>query len=196
MRNRTTTERFRGACVGATLLLFAFVPMARADDGKSLANVEGAADVTPGGIIYAGLGASAIGAQSPGLGFSMELSVEVQRFLFNAEFLGGNGVNSYGTAFLGGSIGMTLSGANNAPYLLGGAGYLARGLIGLPDNPSAGPEREYVVVSVEGGYVIGRSRRFGQVWLGLHGLVPVATTRAIGSAPDFPFAVFTARFLL
>jgi hypothetical protein len=198
VRNRLTIDLCRSVCVGGTILLLSFAPVARADTGKSPADREGNADVHPGGLVYVGLGASAIGALSPGAALSLELSVEVRRFLFNAEALAGNGVNAYGTLFLGGSIGTTLSGANDAPYLLAGAGYLARGKIGLPDNPQTGPEREYAVLTFEGGYAIGRSRRFGQVWLGLRALLPIATTHTSrnGSTPDFPFALFTARFLL
>lgn len=198
MRDRTKSDRIRGVCVGGTILLLSLASMARAEGGIGSASPESAGEVNPGGHVYVGLGGSAIGALSPGVALSYELSVEVQRLLFNAEILGGNGVHAVGTAFLGGSFGTTLSGANDAPYVLGGIGYLARGAIDLPDSPSTGPEREYVVLTLEGGYVLGRSRRFGQVWLGLRALAPIATTKKSGTgpAPDFPVALLTARFLL
>ncbi len=70
--------------------------------------------------------------------------------------------------------------------------------IPFPDNPRTGTERDDVVLTLEAGYLLGRERRFGQVWLGVRALVPVRTSYAYGPGPtpDFPFAILTARFLL
>jgi hypothetical protein len=188
----------RTLCVAGIALTLSLAPRARADGGEAVAPPASAPERNPGGHVYVGLGASAIGALSPGVALSYELSIEVRRFLFNAELLGGGRVNGYDTLFLGGSLGTTLSDANEAPYLLGGVGYIAYGNIALDSVPSRGSQRDQVVLTLEVGYVLGRSRRFGQIWLGLRGLVPVATiyTRYDGPMPDFPFALLTARFLL
>jgi hypothetical protein len=179
-------------------LMLSLAPRARADGGEAVAPPASAPGRNPGGHVYIGLGASAVGALSPGVALSYELSIEVRRFLFNAELLGGRRVNGSETFLLGGSLGATLSDANEAPYLLGGVGYLTDGYIQLDSVPSRGSQRDQVVLTLEVGYVLGRSRRFGQIWLGLRGLVPIATiyTRHDGPMPDFPFALLTARFLL
>jgi hypothetical protein len=179
-------------------LALSLAPRARADGGEAVAPPASAPDRNPGGHVYFGLGASAVGALSPGVALSYELSIEVRRFLFNAEVLGGTRVNGSGTLLFGGSLGTTLSDANEAPYLLGGAGYIVYGNIAFDSVPTRGSSRDQVVLTLEVGYVLGRSRRFGQIWLGLRGLVPIATisTRHDGPMPDFPFALLTARFLL
>jgi hypothetical protein len=84
------------------------------------------------------------------------------------------------------------------PYLLGGVGYIVYGKLAFDSVPSRGSSRDQVVLTLEAGYVLGRSRRFGQIWLGVRALVPLATisTRYDGPMPDFPFALLTARFLL
>jgi hypothetical protein len=171
---------------------------ARAEGGETLTPSASAPEGNPGGHVYVGLGASAVGALSPGVALSYELSIEVRRFLFNAELLGGPRVNGDDTYLLGGSLGATLSDANEAPYLLGGVGYVVYGKMAFDSVPSRGSSRDQVVLTLEAGYVLGRSRRFGQIWLGVRGLVPLKTiaTRYDGPMPDFPFALLTARFLL
>src|SRR5712664_1392738 len=128
----------------------------------------------PGGLVYAGLGATAIAALSPGLGASYELAFEPGRGLAQFGILGAAGLHHNGTLLLNASFGGVLQDADDAPYVLGGIGYLARGNIVF--DSSNGPEREHVVLTAEAGYIFGRQRRWGQIWGGIRFLIPVVST--------------------
>jgi hypothetical protein len=96
---------------------------------------------------------------------------------------------------LNASFGGVLQDADNAPYVLGGVGYLARGRISF--DSSTGPEREHVVLTAEAGYIFGRQRRWGQIWGGIRFLIPVGTANTEGTPlPDLPWGLLTFRFLL
>jgi hypothetical protein len=149
----------------------------------------------PGGTFYVGLGANLVVAESPGAGGSVGIALELRRALVQAEFLAAGGAHDYGTLLGSASAGAVLSAANDAPYLLGGVGYLARG--SFSGDPSIGPKREHVVLTGEVGYMFGRDRRWGQIWAGLRVLVPVVTTATSGTPlPDLPWGLLTVRFLL
>jgi len=149
----------------------------------------------PGGTVYFGVGATFIAAQSPGGGLSYELAIELQRILLVIEVLGGNGLHNYGTFLANAAVGSVLSTGEWAPYLLGGIGYLARGRLVFDD--ASQPIREHVVLTAEAGTVIGRQRRWGQIWAGLRFLVPIKTTVESGAPlPDLPWGLLTVRFLL
>ena len=149
----------------------------------------------PGGTVYFGVGATFIAAQSPGGGLSYELAIELQRILLVIDVLGGNGVHNYGTFLANAAVGSVLSTGEWAPYLLGGIGYLARGRLVFDD--ASQPVREHVVLTAEAGTVIGRQRRWGQIWAGLRFLVPIKTTVESGAPlPDLPWGLLTVRFLL
>jgi len=149
----------------------------------------------PGGTVYFGVGATFIAAQSPGGGLSYELAIELQRILLVIDVLGGNGLHNYGTFLANAAVGGVLSTADWAPYLLGGIGYLARGR--LVFDESSQPVREHLVLTAEAGTVIGRQRRWGQIWAGLRFLVPIKTTVESGAPlPDLPWGLLTVRFLL
>jgi hypothetical protein len=149
----------------------------------------------PGGTVYFGVGATFIAAQSPGGGLSYELAIELERVLLLIDVLGGSGVHNYGTFLANAAIGSVLSTADQAPYLLGGIGYLARGKLVL--DQASEPVREQVVLTAEAGTLIGRQRRWGQIWAGLRFLIPIKTTVENGSpAPDVPWGLLTVRFLL
>jgi len=149
----------------------------------------------PGGTVYFGVGATFIAAQSPGGGLSYELAIELQRILLVIDVLGGNGVHNYGTFLANAAVGSVLSTGDWAPYLLGGIGYLARGR--LVFDEASQPVREHVVLTAEAGTVIGRQRRWGQIWAGLRFLVPIKTTVERGAPlPDLPWGLLTVRFLL
>jgi len=149
----------------------------------------------PGGTVYFGVGATFIAAQSPGGGLSYELAIELQRVLLLIDVLGGDGVHNYGTFLANAEIGGVLSTSDWTPYLLGGVGYLARGR--LVFDASSQPVREHVVLTAEAGTVIGRQRRWGQIWAGLRFLVPIKTTVESGAPlPDLPWGLLTVRFLL
>ena len=103
-------------------------------------------------------------------------------------------VNSLLAALGTATVGAVLVEAERAPYIVGGIGYLVRGIIG---GDSSGPRREHVVLTAEAGYIFGRARRWGQIWAGIRGLVPIAATSTQGSPlPDLPWALLTVRFLL
>src|SRR2546422_4737027 len=147
----------------------------------------------PGGTVYVGVGATFIAAQSPGGGLSYELAIELQRVLLLIDVLGGDGVHNYGTFLANVEIGGVLGTSDWTPYLLGGVGYLARGRLVF----DAQPVREHVVLTAEAGTVIGRQRRWGQIWAGLRFLVPIQTTLESGAPlPDLPWGLLTVRFLL
>jgi hypothetical protein len=149
----------------------------------------------PGGTVYFGVGATFIAAQSPGGGLSYELAIELQRLLVMIDVLGGSGVHNYGTFLANAAVGGVLSTGDQAPYLLGGIGYLSRGRIVF--DQSSQPVREHVVLTAEAGTVIGRQRRWGQIWAGLRVLVPIKTTVESGAPlPDLPWGLLTVRFLL
>ncbi len=149
----------------------------------------------PGGLVYFGLGATAIGALSPGLGASYELAFEPGRGLAQFGILGAAGLHHNGTLLLNASFGGVLQDADDAPYVLGGIGYLARGNIVF--DSSNGPEREHVVLTAEAGYIFGRQRRWGQIWGGIRFLIPVVSTHTEGTPlPDLPWGLVTFRFLL
>ena len=148
-----------------------------------------------GGTVYGGAGMTVIAAKSPGAGLSYDLALELGRGLLLFNLLGAAGVHEYGTALIAASAGMVLAPADRTPYVVGGVGYLARGVIG--GDSSAGPRRDQVVLTVETGYIFGRARRWGQIWTGVRVMVPVATTSTQGSPPpDFPWGILTIRFLL
>jgi hypothetical protein len=148
-----------------------------------------------GGTVYAGAGATFVAAQSAGVGLSYDLALELGRALIVFDLLGATGVHNYGTALGTATAGAVLVEAERAPYIVGGIGYLVRGIIG--GDSASGPRREHVVLTAEAGYIFGRARRWGQMWTGLRVLVPVATTSTQGSPlPDLPWALVTVRFLL
>jgi hypothetical protein len=150
----------------------------------------------PGATIYSGAGPTFVAAQSPGIGLSYDLAVEIRRGLLVLSLLGAAGIHNYGTAVGSVSAGAVLADGDRVPYVAGGIGYLARGNLGF-DEPSAGPRREHVVLTGEGGYIFGRTRRWGQIWAGLRVLVPIATTATSGSPlPDLPWGLFYLRFML
>jgi hypothetical protein len=147
-----------------------------------------------GGTVYAGAGPTFVAAKSAGVGLSYDLALELGRALVVFDLLGATGVRSYGTALGTASAGAVLLEADRAPYILGGIGYLARGIIG--GDPS-GSRRDHVVLTAEAGYIFGRARRWGQMWAGLRALIPIATTSTQGSPlPDLPWALVTVRLLL
>jgi hypothetical protein len=152
------------------------------------------ATTRPAGTFYAGLGLNAIAAKSLGGGYSLELGLEIERWLFEAELLSATGVHGYGTLLAQAGIGRVLVDANRAPYVLGGIGYLLRGDL-VFDEPSSS-EREDVVATLEAGYVFGRDRRWGQIWAGARLLIPLATPVKVSPLPDFPWGMIVVRFLL
>jgi len=147
-----------------------------------------------GGTVYAGAGPTFVAAQSAGVGLSYDLALELGRALVVFDLLGATGVHNYGTALGTATVGAVLVEAERAPYIVGGIGYLVRGIIG---GDSSGPRREHVVLTAEAGYIFGRARRWGQMWAGIRVLVPIAATSTQGSPlPDLPWALLTVRFLL
>ena len=146
------------------------------------------------GTVYGGAGPTLVAAKSAGIGLSYDLALEPGRALVVFDLLGATGVHNYGTALGAVSAGAVLLETDPAPYVVGGIGYLARGIIG---TDSSGPRREHVVLTAEVGYIFGRARRWGQMWGGIRALVPVATTSTQGAElPDLPWALLTFRFLL
>ena len=148
-----------------------------------------------GGTVYGGAGPTFVAAKSAGVGLSYDLAVELGRALVVFDLLGATGVHNYGTALGSVSAGAVLVEADRAPYLVGGIGYLARGVIG--GDSSSGNRREHLVLTAEAGYIFGRGRRWGQMWAGIRGLIPIATTSTQGvDLPDLPWALLMVRFLL
>jgi hypothetical protein len=186
----------RGNPIALAWLFPSILALVLAVPGRVLAEpATGEPPSRTGGTIYFGLGATAVAALSPGAGLSVDLAFEFRRTLLQFGIVGAAGVHDNGTLLLNGSVGRVLSDSDDSSYLLGGIGYLARGRIG--GDPSPGPEREHVVLTAEAGYILGRQRRWGQIWGGIRFLVPVATTNKIGtSLPDLPWCLFSVRFLL
>jgi hypothetical protein len=179
--------------VPAVLVVIA-VALAAPTPGSDDVTVQ-APGVAPGGTVYGGAGATVIAAKSPGVGLSYDLALEPGRGLVVLSLLGATGVHNYGTALGAISGGAVLVPAHWAPYVLGGIGYLARGVIG--GDPSPGPRRDHVVLTMEAGYIVGRARRWGQIWSGVRVLIPIATTGTQGSPlPDMPWGILTVRFML
>lgn len=186
--NRKARARRVAVALGALSMLLA------APGGVARGEVAEPAPSLPGGHVYGGLGLHGVGPTSPGLAVSLELALEIGRGLLAGEVLVGKDFRTGGNAvlLLGGSAGAVLLDSDDAPYLLVGLAAMGRG--------HGEPERFLgaTVPSLEGGWIFGRSRRFGQLWLGARLMVPFGHPTQSTDRPlaDLPFALLSARLLL
>jgi hypothetical protein len=146
------------------LLLFATTPSAQDTSSQDL-------DVR----LMPGIGVAGLVAPDLAGGFSAGLSLQISRFLLIGEGLGAAGSGLL-TLFAGGAGGLFIGDAQNVPYALVGAGFLAGG---NSDNRS----HNAVVLSAEFGAAFLRSpQRREQIWLGARVFLPLFDTQTSGSS--------------
>ncbi len=163
----------RHLLLAAALFVVAEVPAARAQDGPS-------AEDAPARVLL-GAGGAVLASPSPGLAGSLGLALEAWHVLVVGEAFAGVDT-SYLDFFLGGAAGAFLWSSENAPFLLGGLGYLSRGMFDTAGH-------DVIALTLEGGIVLARSRRAGQMWIGARAFVPISTMASFGAQYGGPPAV-------
>src|SRR5713101_5718089 len=119
------------------------------------------------------------------------MALEWKHLLITAELAVGETFSGWDMFNAGAQAGAVLLSRPDTPYFLAGIEYSRFvDFIGERDG------RADLALTGEGGYVFRRPNGGRQVWLGIRGIVPIASHVYSDAAPQLPVAVLIVKFLL
>jgi len=175
---------------GAVPILLGVLLLAGARSAAAHGSSDTASSV-PRKFLYFGVAGEALVSGSPGLALDGIAAIEWKRLLIVAHVAFGETFNKWEVLRVGGQAGAVLLPTANAPYLLAGVEHGT-----LVDFIGERSGRIDTGVTGEGGYLFRQPDGGRQVWLGLRGIVPIASHLYSSPAPQLPVVVLTAMFLL
>jgi len=145
----------------------------------------------PGKALYFGVAGEGLISRSPGLAVAGVMALEWKHLLITAELAVGETFSGWDMFYAGAQAGAVLLSRPDTPYFLAGIEYSRFvDFIGERDG------RADRALTGEAGYVFRRPNGGRQVWLGIRGIVPIASHVYSDAAPQLPVAVLIVKLLL
>jgi hypothetical protein len=146
----------------------------------------------PGRLFYGGVVGQGLISHCPGGALSVAVELEPGQAVFGVEASIARLCNEWNALAWAAHAGAVLTSGIHAPYVL--AGVQQSTILALAYDGRMG--RDDFALTGEAGYAYRRPNGGWQLWLGLRGILPVASRVHATNAPDLPSAAMTVRLLM